>query len=371
MIVKEAATWPSALGAASGVVVAGVSWWNRKAVAGLLRDIDPAPPMTADIASGIDIARRDRRTLLAWASKLTAELEQEAAAAGVALVRIEDGFLRSVGLGAGLVRGASYAIDGRGIYYDATRASDLEHMLEHAAVSDDEAHRGARIAELIAVYSLSKYNLAAAPVDLPATPGRERILVPGQVAADAAIRMSVSDTIDLGSGNVNLELLRAARARNPKAFIVYKPHPDVAKGLRPGRIDDGDLRRLADIEVPDADILGLIGQCDRVETLSSLAGFEALIRGKAVTVHGAPFYAGWGLTEDLTAFARRSRRRSIAELVYLSLARYCRYVDPQKLVPISCEQLIERLADLKAQPRHRVTAEAKTFVSWLGRKLGL
>ncbi len=364
------ATWPAGLAAAKGVVVAGVSWWNRKAVAGIIREIDPDPRMAPDIASGIDLARREGLLLLAWSSKLTADLERDAASAGVRVVRIEDGFLRSVGLGAGLVRGASYAIDTRGIYYDATRPSDLEHMLEHAHVSDAEAQRGARLAELISVNNLSKYNLAASPVRLPATPGRERILVPGQVAADSAVVMTISDTLDLRATNINLELLRMVRARHPKAFIVYKPHPDVAKGLRAGRIDPNDTRRFADMDAHGADILDLIAQCDRVETLSSLSGFEALLRGKTVTVHGAPFYAGWGLTEDLTAVVRRSRRRSVPELVYLSLVRYCRHVDPQSLAPVSCERLIARLADLKGQSRHHVTAEARTLVSRLGRKLG-
>ena len=312
----DASTWPAKLGTAKGVVVAGVSWWNRKVVAGLLRDIDPVPRMVADIAGGIDVARRDRRVLLAWASKLTPELEKQAAEANIDVVRIEDGFLRSVGLGAGLVQGAAYALDARGIYYDATRPSDLEHMLETVEISDAEIQRGAHIAGLIAAHNLSKYNLAGAPQQLPATPGRERVLVPGQVAADAAIRMTISHSIDLTAGNVNLGLLRAVRHRNPNAFIVYKPHPDVAKGLRRGRIEPDDVRALADAEIADADILGLIDQCDRVETLSSLSGFEALIRGKPVTVHGAPFYAGWGLTDDLTTLpavraAARSRNSSI------------------------------------------------------------
>ncbi len=352
-------------------MIAGVSWWNRKAVAALVRDIDPAPRIAADIANGIDAARREGHPLLAWASRFTSDLEREAAAVGVHVTRIEDGFLRSVGLGAGLVRGASYALDARGIHYDATRPSDLEHMLQYALVSEDEARLGARIAALISHHGLSKYNLAAAPLRLPATPGRERILVPGQVAGDAAIRMTISDSIDLSAGNINLELLRVVRERHPRAYIVYKPHPDVVRGLRPGHIAREDARRLADIEVADADILGLIGQCDRVETLSSLTGFEALIRGKPVSVHGAPFYAGWGLTEDLTMFARRSRRRTIGELVYLSLVRYCRHVDPLTLAPVSCERLIERLADLRAQPRRHVEADVMTFVSRLGRRFGL
>jgi capsular polysaccharide export protein len=369
--VDDALTLPAKLGASKRVVVAGVAWWNRKAVAGLLRDVDPAPHMAEDISSGIDVARRGGGTLLAWAAKLTPDLERRALDAGIDVVRIEDGFLRSIGLGAGRVRGAAYTLDERGIYYDATRPSDLEHMLEYDQLTEGEIQRGQRIVELISAHNLTKYNLAGPPPKLPATPGRERILVPGQVADDAAIRRTISHTVDLAADNANLELLRAVRHRNPDAFVVYKPHPDVTKSMRPGHIERTDLREFADAEIVDANILELISQCDRVETLSSLAGFEALIRGKDVTVHGAPFYAGWGLTRDLTTLPRRSRRRSVGELVYLSLARYCRYVDPQKLTPVTCERLIERLAVLKARRGYRAAAEAKMFFLWAGRKLGL
>jgi capsular polysaccharide export protein len=369
--VDDASPLPAKLGASKGVVVAGVAWWNRKAVAGLLRDVDPAPRMAQDIASGIEIARRGGGTLLAWAAKLTPDLERQALDLGIDVVRIEDGFLRSIGLGAGRVRGAAYTIDERGIYYDATRPSDLEHMLENAQLSDSEIQRGQLIVALITAHNLTKYNLAGPPPKLPATPGRERILVPGQVADDAAIRMTISHSVDLSSINANLELLRAVRHRNPGAFIVYKPHPDVTQSKRPGHIEPAAVREFADAEIVDANILDLIGQCDRVETLSSLAGFEALIRGKDVTVHGAPFYAGWGLTQDTTTFPRRTRRRSVAELVYLSLARYCRYVDPQKLTPVSCERLIERLAVLKTRPGSHAAAEAKMFFLRAARKLGI
>src|SRR5690606_34085299 len=157
----------------------------------------------------------------------------------------------------------------------------------------------------------------------------------------------------------------------PKAFIVYKPHPDVVRGLRPGHIAPEDVRSLADAEVAEADILDLIAACDRVETLSSLTGFEALIRHKPVTVHGAPFYAGWGLTEDLTAIPRRGRRRTLPELVYLSLVRYCRAVDPERLQLLSCEQLIERLREIKARPQRRALTAARMRLSWMGHKIGL
>jgi capsular polysaccharide export protein len=38
----------------------------------------------------------------------------------------------------------------------------------------------------------------------------------------------------------------------------------------------------------------LINQVNEVWTMTSLLGFEALIRGKSVTCLGLPFYCGWG-----------------------------------------------------------------------------
>jgi len=67
-------------------------------------------------------------------------------------------------------------------------------------------------------------------------------------------------------------------------------------------------------------------------TLTSLSGFDALLRGKAVTTYGLPFYAGWGLTTDMafaatSCFARRTRQLSLDELVAATLLRYPVYWD--------------------------------------------
>ena len=100
---------------------------------------------------------------------------------------------------------------------------------------------------------------------------------------------------------------------NPAAVILYKPHPDVEAGLRPGAIRASDL---ADHTLADTDPSALLAQVHEVWTMTSLLGFEALIRGIPVTCLGVPFYAGWGLTCDLGPVPeRRSSRRSLDELV--------------------------------------------------------
>lgn len=58
--------------------------------------------------------------------------------------------------------------------------------------------------------------------------------MPGQVEDDASIK---TGTVLIKS---NLELLRTVRERNPHAYIIYKPHPDVlveSQGRYFGRID--------------------------------------------------------------------------------------------------------------------------------------
>jgi capsular polysaccharide export protein len=64
---------------------------------------------------------------------------------------------------------------------------------------------------------------------------------------------------------------------------------------------------------------------DEVHTMTSLVGFEGLLRGLRVVTYGQPFYAGWGLTEDLCAPPRRTRRLELDELVCGVLLRYPRY----------------------------------------------
>jgi capsular polysaccharide export protein len=65
-----------------------------------------------------------------------------------------------------------------------------------------------------------------------------------------------------------------------------------------------DARGLADHVEREAPLASLLAQVDGVHVICSLAGFEALLRGVPVTVHGVPFYAGWGLTRDLAPVPR-------------------------------------------------------------------
>lgn len=250
--------------------------------------------------------------------------------------RVEDGFLRSRGLGAALVPALSLVADDLGIYYDPTRESRLERLIAAPLPPGGPARAAALIARL-RDQAVTKYNLDGTLPVLPRD-GRRVILVPGQVEDDASIRLGA------GAERTNLALLARVRADNPDALLVWKPHPDVEAGLRPGAVPDA--ARLADVIAAQAPAAALIDAVDEVWTITSTLGFEALLRGKPVTTLGAPFYAGWGLTRDLGPVpARRQARVDLETLVHAALIAYPRYRDPVSGLPCPAEVALDRLSD--------------------------
>ena len=87
-----------------------------------------------------------------------------------------------------------------------------------------------------------------------------------------------------------------------------------------------------------------LNQCDELHTMTSLTGFEALLRMKKVFTYGLPFYAGWGLTSDAISCTRRTRKRSLDELVYLTLVAYPRYLHVESGEFITPKQQVRHLS---------------------------
>ncbi|MGV6805127.1 MAG: capsular polysaccharide biosynthesis protein [Ruegeria sp.] len=250
------------------------------------------------------------------------------------VVQIEDGFLRSRGLGAELVPPLSLVTDNLGIYYDPTRPSRLEQFITtRETLRPDQEERARKLISELVSNGLSKYNTGR---NCPALPDGNKVLVPGQVEDDASIQLGTS-TI-----RTNLDLLKAARTANPDAVLIYKPHPDVEAGLRDGSIE---AEGLADVVLHDVDPAQVLQQVQEIWTMTSLLGFEGLLRGIRVTTLGSPFYAGWGLTDDLgTVPARRGARPSLLGLVHAVLIDYPRYFDPVTKSACPVEVIVERLA---------------------------
>ena len=141
------------------------------------------------------------------------------------------------------------------------------------------------------------------------------------------------------------------RKANPSAHIIYKPHPDVVAGLR--KIGEGEEEavRWCNEVVTDIVMGELLTVVDEVHVLTSLAGFEALLRGKPVTCYGRPFYAGWGLTDDRMPLARRIRRLTIDELAAGTLILYPTYVSRTTGRFTTPERALDELLEWRQQEK--------------------
>ncbi len=316
------------------VAALGFAHWKRPTVAPLLWNGKEAPFRRSLPRTAIE------GDVAVWRSRVAPV--DNARLADRPVLEVEDGFIRSAGLGADCVPPLSIIVDRSGVHFDPTRPSDLEDLLQHGSFPPDLLARAAALRTAIVAAGLSKYEQSqAGPLPRPGGT-RRHVLVPGQVEDDRAVTSG-------GALRSNLELLRRARAAvGPDAFVIYKPHPDVLAGHRRGTIAASDTAQFADAIETDAPMAALIEMVDELHVNSSQAGFEALLRGKPVTVHGVPFYAGWGLTTDLGEVpARRTARRTLDELVAAALLLYPRYLDPETGLPCPAEVLVERLSGSK------------------------
>jgi capsular polysaccharide export protein len=304
---------------AQGYIATGMASWKRRHLRRYFgaKSIQFQPQHTASLGNANNAPKH-----MAWGAAPQAD------------IRIEDGFLRSRGLGAALIAPLSLICDDLGIYFDPNRPSRMEYHIACRAQMPEHARlRICALTQRLTDARLSKYNVGKT---LPALPKGYKILVVGQVEDDASIQLGTQDIY------TNHALLLAAKEAHPNAILVYKPHPDVEAGLRIG--DTASSADLADVIAYDTDPIALIEACDEVWTMTSLLGFEALLHGVPVTCAGMPFYAGWGLTTDLsTAPERRKARPTLMGLAHAALIDAPRYFEPKTGTPLSPEQAIELL----------------------------
>ncbi|MGV1789021.1 capsular polysaccharide export protein, LipB/KpsS family [Rhizobium sp. A37_96] len=250
---------------------------------------------------------------------------------------LEDGFLRSMGLGKTGAIPLSIIIDDLGLPVDASRPSRLERLIEEGA---ETAELGRAIREQIVLNRLSKYNhLPHQPPRIERT-AKRRILLVDQVVGDVSVGRA------LGSKASFEKMLADGLASDAQCII--RTHPDVMAGLRKGYLTNGvstgDVLLLDDA-VSVASILDVV---DEVWTVSSQFGFDALLRGIPVRCYAAPFYAGWGVTEDhfgvytkAALAGRRTRRRTVDQIAAAAFSLYPTYRDPADWREIDVFRAIE------------------------------
>ncbi len=342
----------------------GFRWWKKPYARAYLGSTGGAVRFFGSAQRAVKAAQAARAAgdsragVVVWSSSAGEDLQKRCDEAHVPLVRMEDGFIRSVGLGSDFNWPYSLVVDRKGIYYDPTRPSELEDILNTLASHPEHKALCARARDLrdfILQNRITKYNTGSeeALAELSGLQeqacGRRLILVPGQVEDDASVRRG-------GFGMGNLQLLQAVRAACPEAFVVYKPHPDVESGNRKGALPEETALRYADLILRQAPMGRLLELVQEVHTLTSQTGFEALLRGCRVVTYGGPFYAGWGLTEDRQTLERRTARLTLDELVAGTLLLYPSYYDWQNRMFCRAEDVCQRLMQPNGQLRGRIWA---------------
>lgn len=258
-------------------------------------------------------------------------------------IRVEDGFLRSKGLGADLVAPLSWIVDTTGgVHFDHTAPSMCETLLNTHPIDQTLEDRGKAIKSRLLQQGLTKYNIEPNP-KIPC-PYESYTLVLGQVEADASLLKSPIKT--------NQALIETVQAQTSDT-LVFRPHPDVSSGLRKGSIPTGAI---IDTTTP---LLTLIEAATSIHVISSQGGLEALIRDKPVYCHGPAFYAGWGLTQDSMTFERRTRTLSLNALVAILYDVLPLYNNPTTGMPLSLEQA----ADIIEQRIYKTPSRWKRWLA--------
>jgi capsular polysaccharide export protein len=279
--------------------------------------------------------------LLGWGRKPSAARAQDFAARHRRPYwSLEDGFLRMPGPpGRPAGPPLSLLLDREGVYYDAYAPSALETLLREAPLGADAAlmARAAAALERWLALGLSKY--LPRPREARPRLGGATVLVLGQAPGDLSLSLGMAEPWGAAA------LCHLAAAENPGGRVVYRLHPDVVHGLRPPPGDLALVRRCAVIDASGGPLPEALAEVRRVYCATSLAGFEALLRGIPVTVTGLPFWAGWGAADERAAApARRGVRRCPLEIFAAAFLLYPLYRDPGSGRPLAFEEALEIVA---------------------------
>ncbi|MDO6488125.1 hypothetical protein Q4503_10470 [Colwellia sp. 6_MG-2023] len=262
--------------------------------------------------------------IIVWGYTESQHVTRYAKKNNLPIYRMEDAFIRSAKLGAQHATPYSLVVDKTGFYYNCYEASDIENILNTYDFKADTAlmQNAQECIQLIKELKLSKYNPPRKTVQgiSQRIKLKRRVAILGQVDSDASIKFGNPDNW------TSEELIKLAAYENPNCEIYYRPHPEVYQGFQDSTFKASEVEKYATITTPDENIIDFIEAVDHIYTISSLSGFEAVIRNKKVTTVGAPFYSGWGVTDDRVTITRRTARLTIEEVFAAAYLIYPRYL---------------------------------------------
>jgi len=205
---------------------------------------------------------------------------------------LEDGFVRSGPEDESNGPPLSIVMDSQAPYFDTTRPNDLTDLIANFDFEQDgyDDALGQEMLDYYVSHRVSKYNHQPY-VDVAPIYGikhKKRVLVLGQVPYDDSLKYGG------GIGITLLDVVNKAIDENPEAQIIVKPHPMTLDDL-------STINTLTELDclvlTQSVHLVDALETIDHVYTITSLGGFEALLRGKKVTVLGQPFYGTLCQTE--------------------------------------------------------------------------
>lgn len=288
--------------------------------------------------------------VLGWGVRENTEKARRFAEAhSLPFASLEEGFIRSPGLGTDGQPTVSVVCDEIGIHYDATRPSDLEQLLNDDRLLPDAVLEDAKRAmDLMIRHGVSKYS---GTVDFDPEQLRQRseasrhVLVLDQAYADMSVVFGGASSKSFS------EMLEAAILENPDAQVWVKAHPLTVDGAKPGYLVEIAEKNGIPVITDHVSPFSLLPHFDRVYAVTSQMGFEALMAGKKVSCFGMPFYAGWGVTDDRIGCNRRHKRRSVLEIFAAAYIMYSRYVHPSTREAATIFDVIEQMAAVRRREK--------------------
>lgn len=338
------------------------------ATSGLWRLRDAVELLTDGEACKLAYCGFQLDAIAGWGHKPTAaKARRKARQLNKPYVAFEDGFLRSI-LPGDSEMPLGIVMDRTGIYYDASRPSDLEMCINRRQSIGSEISV-TRALEHLCASRLSKYNYALidnlGAIDLLSSDRKERVLVVDQTAGDTSIigAGATAETFDA--------MLAAAVSENPGSEILLRVHPETMLGQKLGHFSldrleslakknsalerchlEGRLRFMSEPVNPWV----LLEACAKVYCVSSQLGFEGVLAGCEVHCFGMPFYGGWGITCDRSATQMSRRKRATVEAVFAgAYIDYSFYIDHKSKSLMNIHEAIDALS----QRRKSFQAEQK------------
>ncbi len=238
--------------------------------------------------------------------------------------------------------GISFVFDDMAPYYDARFSNRLENMLndKNLVLSEEQLQRAKNCISKIVETNLTKYNYQPIYEPKIGRVGVKKVLVIDQVYGDMSI------TKGMANDNTFKEMLECAIKENPDADIIVKTHPDTIDGAR-GYYTK--LKQHDNIYTMTGPInpISLIKYADKVYVCTSQFGFEALMCNKEVHIFGMPFYAGWGLAHEHQKCIRRTNKRTLEEVFYITYIMYSYYVNPETQCRCEIEEAMDYILKLR------------------------